>query len=103
MSRIRSSGTKPELKVKSVLRALGFAYQPKMYGNPDFANKKQKIAIFIDGCFWHGCKKHFKLPEQNRKYWLLKIKGNMNRDKEISRNLKKAGWNVIRVWEHELK
>jgi DNA mismatch endonuclease (patch repair protein) len=104
MSRIRSSKTKPELKLKRLMKSLGFLYQPKgILGKPDFADKKRKIAVFIDGCFWHGCSKHFIKPKSNRGYWLPKIKQNKKRDMEVSATLKKAGWKVIRIWEHELK
>jgi DNA mismatch endonuclease (patch repair protein) len=69
MSRIRSSNTKPEQKVRAVLKGLSFTYQPKgIYGRPDFANKKEKIAVFIDGCFWHGCTEHYSKPKSNLDY-----------------------------------
>ncbi len=104
MSKINSSKTKPELKIKSLMKKLGFSYQPKnIFGKPDFANKKNKMAVFIDGCFWHGCKKHCRMPSQNKKYWTNKIENNVKRDKEVSNYLKKDGWKVVRVWEHEIK
>ena len=103
MSQIRSSKTKPELKLKKLMKSLGFSYQPKgIIGKPDFADKRRKIAVFIDGCFWHGCPKHYKMPKSNKAYWLPKIKKNMARDRKVSKFLKKAGWKVLRVWEHEL-
>jgi DNA mismatch endonuclease (patch repair protein) len=103
MSKIRSSKTKPELKLKKLMKKFGFAYQPKnIFGKPDFAVKKNKIAIFIDGCFWHGCKKHHRMPNQNRKYWSEKIKRNIQRDKIVSSHLKKSDWKVLRIWEHEI-
>jgi len=102
MSRIRSRNTKPEIQLKPTMKTLGFVYQPKMYGSPDFANKKLKIVVFVDGCFWHGCRKHFKAPQTNKVFWLNKINKNIDRDKEISRTLKRKGWGVIRVWEHNL-
>lgn len=101
MSRIKASETKAELKIKSFLKKLGFIYQPKnIYGKPDFAHKKEKIAVFVDGCFWHKCSKHFKLPATNRKFWKDKINKNAERDKKITKKLRKDGWKVIRVWEH---
>ena len=104
MSRIRGSKTKPELKIKKLMLALGFTYQPKgISGRPDFSDKRRKIAVFIDGCFWHGCPKHYKKPKSKRGYWLPKIRKNAERDKKVSAALKRSGWKVIRIWEHELK
>ena len=103
MSRIRSSRTKPELKIKRLMNHLGFSYQPKgILGKPDFADKKRKIAVFVDGCFWHGCPKHYRKPKSNRRYWLPKIRKNMARDRKVSSALKNAGWKAIRIWGHEI-
>lgn len=103
MSQIRGSKTKPELKIKRLMQSLGFLYQPKgIIGKPDFADKKRKISVFIDGCFWHGCPKHFRKPNSNRAYWLPKIRQNKARDRKVSTALRRAGWKVIRIWEHEL-
>ncbi len=101
MSKIRSKNTKPELLFKKKFK--GFIYQPKAFGNPDFINYKNKTVIFIDGCFWHKCPKHFTAPKSNKEYWLPKLERNAARDKEIAISYKNAGWNVIRIWEHELK
>lgn len=78
-------------------------HQKNVFGNPDFSNKSKKIALFIDGCFWHGCKVHFKMPKTNRKFWKNKISRNMKRDKQVNRTLRKEGWTIIRVWEHKSK
>jgi len=103
MSRIRSSKTKPELLLKNALKSIGFKYQPKgVYGKPDFANRKEKIAIFVDGCFWHRCPRHYVKPVSNKKYWLSKINGNVKRDRKVNKYLRSHGWRVIRIWEHEL-
>lgn len=103
MSRVRGRDTAPELRMKKLLVALHFAYQPKnVYGRPDFANRKEKIAIFVDGCFWHGCAKHYVEPKSNTSYWLPKIKRNIARDKEVNQRLKSLGWRVIRIWEHNI-
>ena len=102
MSRIRSKGTKPELMIRPLMRKLGFAYQPKMYGHPDFADKKTRTVVFIDGCFWHKCPRHFKPPKSNKVYWMQKINNNVKRDKIINKYYKGLGWSVVRVWEHEL-
>lgn len=101
MSRIKRSGTKAELKHKK--RFSGFEYQPKgIYGNPDFIDWKNKTAVFIDGCFWHKCQKHFVEPKSNKSYWLPKLEKNVIRGREININYKQSGWKVVRIWEHEL-
>jgi len=103
MSMIKSKNTKPELKIKKLMKKLGFTYQPKgIYGKPDFVTKKQKIAVFVDGCFWHKCPKCFVEPKSNRKYWAPKLEQNVKRAKEVNKALKKEGWKVMRFWEHEI-
>jgi DNA mismatch endonuclease (patch repair protein) len=72
-------------------------------GRPDFAFRKQRLAIFVDGCFWHGCPKHCRMPQANTAYWHRKIARNVLRDKETRRLLKLAGWTIIRFWEHDMK
>lgn len=104
MSRIRGKGTKMELAAKPVLEALGFAYQPKgIYGKPDFAHREFKIAVFLDGCLFHGCPQHFKTPKSNAEFWSEKIDRNRERDAIVTGILCHDGWLVIRVWEHDLK
>jgi len=103
MSRIKSKNTRPELKLKKLLRGKGFFYQPKVYGNPDFINFKKRIVIFVDGCFWHGCPKCFELPKTNKSFWRKKINKNFLRDKEITFNYNNSGWKVIRIWEHSIE
>jgi len=102
MSKIRSKKTKPELAMKEALRGTYMRYQPNMHGNPDFANKSKKVAVFIDGCFWHGCPKCYKEPQSRKEYWVPKIKRNKERDKRYTRELRDVGWTVIRIWEHEV-
>jgi DNA mismatch endonuclease (patch repair protein) len=83
---------------------LEFSYQPKgLLGKPDFADRKRKIAVFIDGCFWHGCPRHGHYPKSNAQFWKNKILTNKKRDKRFNLKLKENGWRVIRVWEHELR
>jgi DNA mismatch endonuclease (patch repair protein) len=106
MGRVKSKGGKStELKIIQILREKGlkgWRRNFKLPGKPDFVYPKLKIAIFVDGCFWHGCKKHCRLPSSNQKYWIEKIKRNKIRDKNISKNLKLLGWQAIRIWEHEI-
>ena len=103
MSRIKSSKTKPELILKDALRGRYLRYQPKIYGKPDFASKKNKTVIFVDGCFWHKCPKCYREPKTNKDFWLPKIERNVERDKKVTKKLKSEGWDVIRIWEHEIK
>jgi len=103
MSKIKSKNTLLELKFKDLLAGLRFRHQPKIKGKPDFALNKCKIAIFIDSCFWHKCPKHFRQPSSNKKYWIPKINRNVERAKEVNKDLRKAGWKVLRFWEHKIK
>lgn len=106
MSRIRSKNTKSELFVFSQLRKRSIYFQKhykKAIGSPDIALPSKKIAVFIDGDFWHGYKfkkQRQRLPE---KYWVKKINTNVLRDKEVNRRLKKEGWKILRIWEHSVR
>ncbi len=103
MSRIKSANTKPELALKELLKGTYLRHQPNgIIGKPDFASKKQKVVVFIDGCFWHKCPRHYAPPKSNKDYWIPKIKRNVKRAKEVENKLKKEGWKVIRIWEHEI-
>jgi DNA mismatch endonuclease, patch repair protein len=72
-------------------------------GKPDFAFSAQRVAVFVDGCFWHGCPICKRTPSSNIDYWHRKITRNRTRDATVDTNLKESGWNVLRIWEHELK
>lgn len=106
MARVRSKGNKAtELKVIKFLREKklkGWRRNSTLPGKPDFIYPKLRVAIFVDGCFWHGCKKHCRLPSSNKGYWIAKIERNKTRDKDVSKKLKILGWQVIRLWEHEI-
>jgi DNA mismatch endonuclease (patch repair protein) len=75
---------------------------PQLAVHPDFVFRKQRTAIFVDGCFWHGCPKHATKPANNRAFWKKKLAGNKKRDALVTRTLRRAGWRVLRIWEHEL-
>ncbi len=79
----------------------GWRRNYKVYGKPDFVLPDLRIAIFVDGCFWHGHNCRNTHPEQNKEYWQRKIGRNMARDKEVTDHLERLGWNVIRIWECE--
>ncbi|MGB4063329.1 MAG: very short patch repair endonuclease [Azonexus sp.] len=70
---------------------------------PDFLFRAAKLAVFVDGCFWHGCSEHCRKPDHNSEFWAKKLSGNVARDQRATRALEAAGWTVVRVWEHELK
>ena len=104
MSSIKGSSTKMEMAAKPMLEALGFEHQPKgVFGKPDFAHLEQMIAVFLDGCFWHGCPEHYRAPEDNASFWAQKVERNRTRDQAVTRLLEDSGWRVIRVWEHDTK
>jgi len=104
MSRIRSKNTKIELKMKKMLADTGYKFEmhPEMYGNPDFAHKRKKIVIFCDGDFWHGYR-YGQKKRLAKKYWRDKIENNMRRDKRYSQKLRRDGWSVLRLWEHDIE
>jgi len=106
MSRIRSSGNQTtELRVLALLKQNGIRGWRRRYrlqGNPDFVFPRQRLAVFVDGCFWHGCPKCRNAPASNRDYWSEKNRKNRARDRLVTRRLRKAGWTVIRLWEHSL-
>lgn len=106
MSRIRGKNTKPEIRLRSALHLQGLRFRlhrKDLPGSPDIVFMKQKIAVFVDGCFWHGCPEHAVQPDTNGKFWRQKIEANRMRDVDASRQLTSLGWTVIRVWEHEVK
>lgn len=75
----------------------------RVFGTPDFVFPKNKVAIFVDGCFWHSCPKCRTYPKTNKKFWETKITTNQKRDKEVKKQLIRNGWKVLRFWEHEIK
>src|SRR5436190_1132162 len=81
----------------------GWRRHLRVPGTPDFAFPKHRVAIFVDGCFWHGCPKHATFPATRNAFWLKKFADNKARDLRVNSELRKLGWRVIRVWEHDLK
>jgi DNA mismatch endonuclease, patch repair protein len=106
MSRIRGHGNKDtELALVKIFQAhkiTGWRRHQKIFGKPDFAFPKLKLAVFVDGCFWHGCPRHSTKPKNNRAFWRRKLSANKKRDKFVNRALRQKGWDVLRIWEHEL-
>lgn len=107
MSRVRSKGTLLENKLEEILVKAGLNYEKqfKIVGKPDFVLSEYRIALFADSHFWHGyhwraAKKQIKV---NRDFWVPKIEKNIKRDKEVNKELRRLGWQVVRCWEHEIK
>jgi DNA mismatch endonuclease (patch repair protein) len=107
MRNVRSRGNKAtELMLVESLRSAGirgWRRHAAIFGRPDFIFPAQRVALFVDGCFWHGCKKHCRMPSSNQEYWNAKIARNVVRDRTTTRRLRALGWRVVRIWEHELK
>lgn len=104
MSRIRGKNTTPERHLRAELWALGFRYRLNypVFGKPDIVLPGRKVAIFVDGCFWHSCPEHGARPKTNAKFWKQKLKRNADRDLKVNKSLTKEGWTVLRFWEHEV-
>lgn len=95
-----------ELALRSAIHNLGLRYRvdwrfPGLRQRADLAFVSAKVAVFVDGCFWHGCPRHGTWPKANAAWWRAKIEGNISRDRRTTRALRAAGWQVIRIWEHE--
>lgn len=106
MAQVKSHDSKIETTFRKELWKCGFRYRKnsgKYFGKPDVVLKKYKTVIFLDSCFWHGCKKHCRMPSTNKKYWIEKIASNSRRDKQVSKYYKQKNWQIIRIWEHDLK
>ena len=107
MSRIRSRGNRAtELALMRLFRRHGFTgwrRHQAVFGRPDFVFPKARVAVFVDGCFWHGCPKHATFPASNRAFSKRKFISNKLRDRLVNRTLRRKGWRVVRVWEHDLR
>lgn len=104
----RRVDTKPELEIRSRLHRLGFRFRKDylvrpqgLRVKPDIVFPRRRVAIFVDGCFWHRCPIHGKAPARNSSYWLRKLNRNVERDRLVDAALRGTDWKVIRVWEHE--
>lgn len=106
MCKVKGKETKLEIAFRSLLWKQGIKYRKnnfKYFGKPDLMIRGKKLVIFIDSCFWHGCKKHLRMPGANQSYWLEKIKKNKNRDRKVNKYYKDKKWMIFRVWEHNIK
>ncbi len=104
MRRMPTKGTKPEVALLQALQIRNFRVETDrtdLPGRPDLVLPVRRVAIFVNGCFWHGCPKHFVVPKNNRGWWIEKIDGNRRRDRRKATHLRRLGWLVVTVWEHE--
>jgi DNA mismatch endonuclease (patch repair protein) len=106
MSRVRSHGNKDtEIVLAKFFRRhkiTGWLRNQKIFGKPDFVFRRKRLAVFVDGCFWHGCPKHGMQPVGNRSFWQRKFARNKARDRLVNRTLRRSSWRVLRIWGHEL-
>lgn len=107
MQAIRSRDTKPEQLIRRLVHAQGLRYRvaakplQDLRRTADMVFRPAKVAVFVDGCYWHGCPEHYVPPKTNPGYWSEKVAKNMARDRDTDQHLKEAGWTVLRFWEHE--
>jgi len=107
MSRTGRRDTSPEVRLRRALHAAGLRYRvdravlPGLRRRPDIVFGPARVAVFVDGCFWHGCPEHATWPKNNAEFWREKIETNRQRDRDTDRRFAEAGWQVVRVWEHE--
>ncbi|MFE2639975.1 very short patch repair endonuclease [Streptomyces scopuliridis] len=107
MQAIRSRDTKPERMIRRLVHANGLRYRvaarplPDLRRTADMVFRPAKVAVFIDGCYWHGCPEHYVPPRTNSGYWSEKVARNIARDRDTDQRLNAAGWLVIRFWEHQ--
>ncbi len=103
----RNRDTRPEVALRSAVHRLGLRYRvavrptPKIRRTADLVFSRARVAVFLDGCYWHGCPEHGHVPRTNSPYWSVKLASNRARDEDLNRALRDAGWEVVRVWEHE--
>lgn len=103
----RSKDTRPELALRRELHRRGLRYRVNtrpvahIRRTADVVFPRRKVAVFLDGCFWHGCPDHYTAPKANADFWQRKLERNTARDRNVDKVLKQAGWLVVRVWEHE--
>lgn len=106
MAHIRGAGNlTTEVALLGIMRKHRIAGWRRRYGllgKPDFVFPVQRVAVFVDGCFWHGCPRHGGLPKGNRAFWAAKLGANVKRDRRVANGLRRLGWQVMRIWEHDL-
>jgi DNA mismatch endonuclease (patch repair protein) len=108
MQAVRRRDTTPEIVIRRGLFEVGLRYRVNSHPVPTLPIKadvifpRARVAVFVDGCFWHGCPRHFRLPRANTSWWKEKVEDNVRRDRRNTKLLKRSGWRVVRIWEHEV-
>lgn len=106
MSQIRGKDTKPEMRLRRALFARGLRYRLHkrgLPGRPDIAFPTEHVAVFVHGCFWHGCPEHYSPPKSRKSFWRKKLHDNRRRDRRKVEELEEQGWRVVVIWEHEIE
>lgn len=105
MSRVRNKNTRPEMLLRRALWSVGLRYRLgyPLPGKPDLVFVGARVAVFLDGCFWHRCPIHATYPRKNHEFWEAKLAGNVRRDAEVNARLALLGWTVLRFWQHEVE
>lgn len=113
MAAVRSRDTKPEIRLRRALWQRGLRYftshgysrltKTRLPGSPDILFPSARLAVFVDGCFWHGCPIHYTAPDSNSEFWRRKLQQNRDRDRRVTEQLETQGWTVLRVWEHDVQ
>lgn len=106
MRAVKSKDSKIELSLRRELNRIKVRYKKHVFGlpgTPDIVFRSRRLVIFVDSCFWHGCRWHGSMPMTNRKFWRKKINRNKEKDKEVNREYRRMGWKVLRFWEHQIK
>jgi DNA mismatch endonuclease (patch repair protein) len=107
MAKVARRDTRPELEIRRELHARGLRYRvdvspvPSLRGRTDILFRQARVAVYVDGCFWHSCPDHGVLPKGNRDWWREKLAATVRRDRAVDSTLAELGWRVVRVWEHE--
>jgi DNA mismatch endonuclease (patch repair protein) len=104
----RRKDTRPEVALRSALHRMGLRFRKAhtvragdVLVRPDVVFTRHRVAVFVDGCFWHCCPEHGRIPKSNLDYWIPKLQANVTRDRRVTAALRRDGWHVVRVWEHE--
>lgn len=106
MARIKASNTKPEISLRSQLQRLGLRFRihaRHLPGTPDVVFGRARVAVFVHGCFWHGCPEHYIAPKTRSAFWRAKVAANRERDERARSGLASGGWRVVELWEHEVE
>ncbi len=105
MSRVKSANTTTEIRLRKALWAAGLRYRLryKLPWKPDLVFVSARLVVFVDGCFWHGCPVHAKKPKTNERFWDTKLRENVERDQRANGQLRRMGWNVLRLWQHDIE